>query len=77
MMRQRKSVTFDESVREAEEAKRFEDEQNMLNRKQKLMEEMRHSHKVMQDKSGSRKSIKMNDVQMNLDELDLHLLTKE
>lgn len=31
----------------------------------------------MQDKSGARKSIKMNDVQMNLDELDLQKLTKE
>jgi cytochrome c553 len=48
-----------------------------MEKKQKVMDEMRLSHKIMQDKSGARKSIRMNDVVMNLDELDLKKLTKE
>jgi hypothetical protein len=31
----------------------------------------------MQDKSGARKSIKMNDISMDLDGLDLMMLTKD
>ena len=67
-MLKRKSVSFDATVQEAEalrlkeEEKRFKEEREMLKRKENLMEEMRQSHRVMQDKSGARKSIKMNDV---------------
>ena len=55
MLQNRKSVSFDVTVKEAEELrakedeKRFEEERNMLGRKQKLMDEMRVSHRVMQD----------------------------
>jgi archaeosine-15-forming tRNA-guanine transglycosylase len=53
MIKNRKSVSFDATVQEAEalrqkeEDKRFKEERNMLERKQKLMDEMRVSHKVM------------------------------
>lgn len=53
MLKNRKSVSFDATVQEAdalrkkEEEKRFKEERYMLERKQKLMDEMRQSHKVM------------------------------
>lgn len=55
MLKNRKSVSFDVTVKEAEEIrqkeeeKRFKEERTMLERKQRLMDEMRQSHRVMQD----------------------------
>ena len=71
----RGSIQYGDDLGEDELQRRIEQEKKLLESKDQILNDMRASHRSIHDLG--RKSIRMNSVDMNIDDLDLQKLCKE